>query len=142
MNRISAIALFVAAGFATVLNASAATRLSETTVPFAFTVNGTTLPAGTYIVNSLSPNLVQISSTDTRHPNTVTVLTREGAKMNPAGSTELVFAAYGNQYFLHEIVAPLRSTDAVVPVSREEKKARVEWASKSGGSEPVLVALK
>ncbi len=141
MNRISAIALFAAASFATLHNASAQTALSRTTIPFAFSVNGTTLPAGTYIVTSVSPDLMKISSSDHKHPNTVTVLTSESAGMNRDGSSKLVFTEYGSQYFLHEIVAPQSSTDAVVPVSRQEKRVRVEWASKSGG-EPVLVALK
>lgn len=141
MNRISTIALFVAAGFATLHSASAQSRLTKATIPFAFTVNGTTLPAGTYVVNSLSSNLVEIKSTDHSHPNSVTVLTSDNGAMNPSGSTRLVFEAYGTQYFLHEIVCPLHSTDAVVPVSKQEKKVRMELASKGGG-QPVLVALK
>lgn len=141
MNRISAIALLAVAGFASTYRASAQSRLTQTTVPFAFIVNGTTLPAGTYIVNSLSPNLMEIRSADTKHPNTVTVLTREGSMWNPHAASQLVFEAYGSQYFLHEIVCPTRTVDAVVPVSQQEKRAAQEWASK-GGERPVLVALK
>ncbi|HWB32852.1 MAG TPA: hypothetical protein VG714_06745 [Acidobacteriaceae bacterium] len=140
MNRIAAIALFTIASFITLHRASAAT-ITETRVPFAFTVNGITLPAGTYVVTSSSPNVMQISSTDHNHPNTVTVITREYAPGDPDGPAMLVFEAYGSQYFLHEIICPLRSTDAIVPASDQEKKVGKEWAGRNGG-QPVLVAVR
>jgi hypothetical protein len=141
MNRISAIALFAAATFATVHSASAQQILAVSKIPFAFTVNGATLPAGTYTVRSLSPNLMEIRSNDFNHPMGVTVSARDSEKINLDRPAELIFVAYGSQYFLHEIVSPPNATDAVVPTSKEEKKVRVEWASKSG-SEPVQIALK
>ena len=141
MNRISAIALLAVAGFTATYRASAQSLVTRATVPFAFTVKGITLPAGTYIVNSLAPDLMQIQSVDTKHPNAVTILTGEGSKWNPDAATELIFEAYGSQYFLHEIVCPMRTIDAKVPISQEEKKVASEWASR-GGDQPVLVALK
>ena len=52
MNRISAIALFVAASFVTAGSALAQDHRVQATVPFSFTVNGATLPAGTYTIGS------------------------------------------------------------------------------------------
>ena len=140
MNRIAAIALFVVAGFATTHSATAETRVVATNIPFAFTVNGTTIPAGTYYVYSVSPHLMQIRSTDFQHPRTVSVTTFDSSQSKAGDATKLVFKNYGGQYFLHEIVSPAYSTDAEVPASNQEKKVRVEWAGKSGG-QPVLVAL-
>ena len=82
MNRISAIALLAAATFATVHSTSAQSLVTKANVPFAFTVKGTTLPAGTYLVNSLTPNLMQIESLDTKHPIAVTILTRDSSASN------------------------------------------------------------
>lgn len=141
MNRISAIALLAVAGFAATYSVSAQSLVTKATVPFAFTVKDTILPAGTYIVSSLAPNLMEIQSADTKHPITVTVLTREDAKWNRDSATQLVFEAYGSQYFLHEIVCPMRTIDAVVRTTEQEKKVAQQWASK-GADRPVLVALK
>jgi hypothetical protein len=141
MNRISAIALFAAATFAAVHSASAQQILTVSNVPFAFTVNGTTLPAGSYTVRSLSSSLMEIRSNDFMHPMAVRVSAHDSDKISLNRPAELIFEAYGNQYFLHEVVSPTNSTDAVVFASKEEKKARMEWASRRG-SEPVQIALK
>ena len=64
MNRISAIALLAVAGFATIHSASAQSLVSRTKVPFAFTVKGITLPAGTYqIVPRLREGEIRSSTT-------------------------------------------------------------------------------
>lgn len=141
MNRISAIALFVAATFASMQSASAQSRIAQATVPFSFSVNNTTLPAGTYFVSSVARNMLKITSADHKHPNAVTFLTNDTGAVSQHGSTRLVFNAYGNEYFLRAIICPSNATDVTLPVSTQEEKVSVEWASKSGG-EPLLVALK
>ena len=84
---------------------------------------------------------MEIRSNDFKHPMGGDRFGRDSDKMNRDRPAELVFVAYGSQYFLHEIVSPPNSIDAVVPASKQEKQARTEWASKSG-SEPVQIALK
>jgi hypothetical protein len=70
-----------------------------------------------------------------------TVSARDSDKINLDRPAELIFVAYGSQYFLPEVVSPPNATDAVVAASKLETQARKEWASKSG-SEPVQIALK
>jgi hypothetical protein len=41
---------------------------------------------------------------------------------------ELVFAKYGNQYFLHEVLCSALSMNVALPTSRLEKRARIQEA--------------
>jgi hypothetical protein len=144
MHRTSTIALFVLASFFTIQRASAQdTRLSKVTIPFAFTVNDTALPAGKYVVSSLSvesPDTLVIASRDFHHPISVIVMTSPSGRVNRDHLTRLVFNTYGGRYFLREIVSRTNSTDAILSISRKEKKAVAEMAG-SGGGQPVLVAI-
>jgi hypothetical protein len=62
MNRITAIALFVGAALMTANSATAQSSVVKVNVPFAFTVNNTFLPAGSYLVgfDSANPELLVI----------------------------------------------------------------------------------
>ena len=62
MKNLTAIALFVAAGIATAGSALAQDHKVTATVPFNFTVNGRTLPAGNYTIGneSNSPRMLTI----------------------------------------------------------------------------------
>ncbi len=62
MNRIAAIALFVGAALMTTNSATAQSSVVKVNVPFAFTVNNTFLPAGSYFVgfDSANPELLVI----------------------------------------------------------------------------------
>ncbi len=144
MNRMFTIALFVLASFAADNASAQGTPLLKVTIPFAFTVNDTTLPAGEYVVSSLSlefPDTLVIASCDFHHPRLVTMMTLGNVTLNSNTGKNLVFNLYRNRYFLHEIVSPIDSTDAILPTSKREKKLLVELAS-NGGGEPVLVAIK
>ena len=85
----------------------------------------------------MSPNVIAIRNNQT----SISMLNVGHQEEKKAGSNVLVFKKYGEQYFLHEIVCPMRTIDAKVPISQEEKKVAGEWASR-GGDRPVLVALK
>jgi hypothetical protein len=144
MNRVFKIALFIFASFALIHSASAQHAISRVTIPFAFTVAGTTLPAGEYVVSSLSfesPDTLVISSSNFHHPRSARIMTLGNDKVIANRANSLIFNAYGSRYFLHEIVSPTNSTDAILPTSKQEKKLLVELA-RNGGGQPVLVAIE
>ena len=72
------------------------------TVPFAFTLENTDLPAGTYTVSILSPyNMIKVQSADGRKVAWIAVipsLKSEGSKQ-----AKLVFHSFGNEYFLAQV---------------------------------------
>lgn len=93
---LSVIVTLAVAGFAALHNKVKAS------VPFAFTVNGKTLPAGQYTVApSNNGNVLTISNAETKQGVVVIAQVCEvGADSKP----QLIFNRYGNQYFLAKIV--------------------------------------
>jgi hypothetical protein len=141
MNRISAIALFVAASFVTAGSAMAQDHRVQATVPFNFTVNGESLPAGTYVIGSdiSSPRIVTISDR-AKKVNLMAVTLPDSSSSHV--SNKLVFHKYGNQYFLSEIRCDSASMNAHLTTSKQEKwaKARTQEAALREDNN-VLVAL-
>jgi len=123
MNRIAAIALSVAATLMAAGSAMAQNRAVEVTVPFSFTVNNTTLPAGSYSIAS-----------DPTHPNTLVVRDRTGSvkavnvgisDASSIGKTStLIFHRYGSQYFLSEIRFASANSSLYFPANKQELRAR------------------
>jgi hypothetical protein len=134
----SAIALFVASLFIT---AGVWAQAVKANVPFDFTINNTTVPAGTYTISSTSSDVLRIYS-DQRHVHLLTTALMDSG--NGAKANVLVFHRYGDQYFLSEI----RSKDSSsmnmrLPVWKSEKQARAAKTQVAGIplSSDVLVAL-
>src|ERR1700722_16237278 len=101
MNRIATLALFVAATFISVDNASAQNQV-KVNVPFSFTVGTSTMPAGSYTIrsDSGSRNLVYLTNWGENTKAMALGITEQG-NLNEAG--KLVFHRVGDQYFLSEI---------------------------------------
>lgn len=141
MNRISAIALFVAASFVTAGSAMAQDHRVQATVPFNFTVNGETLPAGTYIIGSdvSTPRIVTITERAKNvHLMAVTLPDQNASRP----TNKLVFHKYGNQYFLSEIRCDSVSMNAHLATSKQEKWAKAQTQEAALRSDnDVLVAL-
>jgi hypothetical protein len=135
----SAIALFVASLFIT---AGVWAQAVKATVPFDFTIDKTTLPAGTYIISSTSSDHEVLRISDQKHVHLLTTALMDQSS-DPKRNV-LVFHKYGNQYFLSEI----RSKDSSsmnlrLPVWNAEKRARAAQTQEAGIplSSDVLVAL-
>jgi hypothetical protein len=141
MKNLTAIALFVAAGFVTAGSALAQDHKVTATVPFNFTVNGRTLPAGTYTIgnDADSPRILTIAD----RKDGVAVMSLAIPDSGYAADNKLVFHRYGNQYFLSEV----RTTGGVMSchlsTSKQEKwaKAQTQEASLRVNND-VLIALK
>jgi hypothetical protein len=125
MNRLTAIALLSTATFITIGSALAQAQTVEATIPFAFVVRSQVLPAGTYRISSLGHNLVQIGTRDKR----AVEMSTTHFNNNGAGSdARLIFAKYGDQYFLREILCDSSAINATLPASKLEKLARIREA--------------
>jgi hypothetical protein len=141
MNRISAIALFVAASFVTVGSAMAQDHRVQATVPFNFTVNGNSLPAGTYTIGSevAAPNVITITDR-AKHVSLMAIALPDQNSARPAN--KLVFHKYGNQYFLSEIRCDNASMNLHLTASKQEKwaKSQTQVADVRANND-VMVAL-
>ena len=87
-------------------------------VPFDFMVNGKTLPAGHYTVESGSiQSVLVIRSWETKQAaSAVTQSCEVGAGSKP----QLIFRRYGDQYFLAKVIG---DTGAELPKSKAEREA-------------------
>ena len=135
MKRIFAIALFAASSLAAAGNLSAQDHMVKANIPFDFTLNNNVLPAGTYTISSLSPNAVQVRNVN-GHVAELSLVQNDDKRSN---TPVLVFQRYGNQYFLHEILAA-NALNVTVPRSKREQRRQQE--AKVEESNQTLVALK
>lgn len=122
MKRIAAIALIVGATLMMANSATAQSSLVKVNVPFAFTVNNTYLPAGSYIFGF-----------DSSHPDLLVIRDQKNAvKAWDTGQRDtfgqgnphaLIFHRYGDQYFLREVRLEFASGGIELSASRSEKRA-------------------
>jgi hypothetical protein len=77
-------------------------RLMKVDVPFAFAAEGQTLPAGEYLVLTVTPERsIRIVSSDGKHSAVVTTLPNYAS--SPSENSRLVFHRYGDEYFLTQV---------------------------------------
>jgi hypothetical protein len=100
----------------------------EATVPFAFTVGDTRLPAGKYEIRTLddnSPSVLEISSVDGR--TSVAFDTEDATTPGDhlAKTTELVFDKVGDHYFLSQVWVSGSQSGSELVKSRMQKRLEV-----------------
>jgi hypothetical protein len=77
-------------------------QLMKVTIPFAFGVEDHSLPAGQYLVFTVTPERsIRIVSTDGKHSAIVNDLPNYASQPSP--NSRLVFHRYGNEYFLAQV---------------------------------------
>jgi hypothetical protein len=96
-------------------------------VPFAFSVDNVTLPAGDYTVHQVlhsdDPQLVEIQSTDGQHAAALAITVNH--RPLPRGThPDLLFDKYGNKEFLHAVRLPSVTGAVLMPSSSEVQAAR------------------
>lgn len=95
----------------------------DVNIPFQFHVGGKQLPAGNYVIRSVSPTdgtAMEIQRADGR---VVALFLAERSDMSSAtGSDGLIFDQVGNNYFLSQIVDADRGTDTEVFNSDDREK--------------------
>jgi hypothetical protein len=122
MKRITAIALFVAASTLGTGIALAQDDAVRATMPFDFTVGSRLLPAGTYQINRIHNDLIEIQSAD----KGVAILSASISDENQSkNGPVLVFDKYGGQYFLREVLSgPAGALNVNLPLSASEERVR------------------
>ena len=77
-------------------------RLMKVNVPFTFAVENHSLPAGEYLVLTMTPERsIRIVSVDGKHSAIVNTLPNYAK--SPSETSRLVFHKYGNEYFLTQV---------------------------------------
>jgi pectate lyase len=97
----------------------------KVSVPFAFNVGNTELPAGDYTVRVVNPtsdsSVLQIASVDGKFTTMVRTIDVEGWAKSTA---RLTFRHYGSQYFLAQVWMAAESNGFAAPNSSNEKNLR------------------
>ena len=97
---ITIILLFTAASLLAQMMSSQ--QLMKVDIPFAFSVEDYSLPAGEYLVLTVTPERsIRIVSTDGKHSAIVHDLPNYTSEPSP--NSRLVFHRYGNEYFLTQV---------------------------------------
>ena len=81
-------------------------QTAQANIPFEFTVQSQTLPAGHYSLSSLSfaSPVIQVTNLDTGKSTAVLTMPAKEAKSNEAA--KIIFLCYADRYFLAEVRAP------------------------------------
>jgi hypothetical protein len=137
MKRIITIAIFAFASILSVNKALAQAPAMQVNVPFNFTAGNKLLPPGTYTITLVSAGAIEIRNR-AQHISIGTVVLPDNRESENGG--ELVFARYGNQYFLHEISCPFASMNVSLPATRSEKRVRMQEAMVQNASQVLLAA--
>ncbi len=138
MKRITAIALLAIANFAVAGTSFAQSKAVQAKVPFDFTVGNKVLPSGMYTIEEESPWSIVIKNHD-KAVERVSVVEQDGKKAASGG--KLIFHKYGSQYFLSEILSDQANMNVQVPVSKTEKRVKLQEAMITPSSE-TLVATR
>lgn len=121
MKRITTLALLSIATLISVPAANAQVQL-KANVPFAFTVADKPLPAGEYTITAPDNGIVRLQNAKLHSMATVAV---GRSYTDPSKKNLLVFAKYGNQYFLRQILSPTtQRLNVTVPMFNREKRVR------------------
>jgi len=137
MKRITAIALLAIANFAVAGTSFAQSRTVQAKVPFDFTVGNKLLPSGTYTIEEESPWFIVIKNHD-KPVERVSVVQQDGKKAATGG--KLVFHKYGSQYFLSEVLSDRANMNVQVPVSKTEKRVKLQEAMIAPSSDTFIAA--
>jgi hypothetical protein len=107
-------------------------------VPFNFTVGDKLLPPGLYTITLASEGIIEIRNRD-QHVSIWSTVLQDNQESRTGG--ELVFARYGNQYFLHEVLCDFATMNVYLPTTKSEKRVRMEEA-KVENAKQILLAMK
>jgi hypothetical protein len=109
------------------------------TVPFAFTVGQSEMPAGTYTLTRFSDSAIVVRDSNTAKG--VVSLFLLGQASNSDSTPRLVFNKYGDKYFLSQVSPGSGKSVMQLPASKLEKEVRL--ASTGGVSkQKAVVAAK
>jgi hypothetical protein len=138
MKRIITIAVFAFTVILSVGRTLAQVPAIRVDVPFNFTAGDKLLPPGLYTITLASAGIIEIRNRD-QHISIGTTVLPDNRKSENGG--ELVFARYGNQYFLREILCDSAAMNVNLPATRSEKRVRMQEAMVESANH-ILLAMK
>ena len=115
-----------------------AQTIVKANVPFAFTVGQTEMPAGNYLVSSVSESAIAITDRNTG-TSVISLFRSEQAKNNDE-TAKLVFHRYGEKYFLSQIGRGFGGSLIQLPTSKQEQEAQIQTARLASQKEVVVGA--
>lgn len=122
MKRIATFVLSVAATFLTTGAAVAQQNVDRVTIPFDFTVNGTSLPAGDYTIASNLNNPAALIIRD-EAGNALAMSVGMNDRTGELDPGTLIFHQYGDQYFLRNVSFAGFGQAVFFPASALEQRA-------------------
>lgn len=138
-NLFGILAILMILSLSIVVPNMSAQTIAKATVPFPFTVGQTEMPAGNYIISSVSDSAIAIMGRE-KGTNVVGLVRSEQPKTND-GATKLVFHKYGDKYFLSQVARGFGGNVIQLPTSKQEKEAQIQYARQASHNE-VAVAAK
>jgi hypothetical protein len=139
MKHTFATALLAAASLMAPTGASAQ-KMQQATIPFDFTVGQRLLPAGTYVIDHVRPDVIAVRGWKGKElVSALTLITSTSeVEKNP---DKLIFHRYGDQYFLSEIRGGLRESAGTVGTSKLEKRLQLQQGA-AANQDNAVIALK
>jgi hypothetical protein len=124
MNRnLVGILIAVAASLLISVPNTYAQTVTMATVPFAFTVGQSEMPAGTYTITPVSDSAIVIRDSNTAK-GVVSLVRSELANRGDV-TPKLVFNRYGGKYFLSQVSPGFGHGVMQLPASKLEKELRI-----------------
>jgi hypothetical protein len=138
MRKLIVFALLAFAGLGSASLASAQERQLRGQIPFGFTAGSARLSAGQYRITYDMSGLVTFRNIDNGDSAMTFVGADRGIK---DGKCALIFAQYGDQYFLKQSQCNAVNANFFVPTSRLERKA-LEQAAVQVDSQQTVIAMR
>ena len=101
-----------------------AQAIATASVPFAFTVEDTEMPAGSYVITSVSDSAIAVINRS-KGTGVISLFHSEQPRNNNY-TTKLVFHRYGDTYFLSQVARGSGETVIQLPISKQENQAQVQ----------------
>lgn len=127
MKRMITIALLAVASLMTTLSANAQ-AMSKVTIPFDFTVGRQVLPAGTYFITQLSPEVIELDNSMHLIHFRVGVIPEDSVSERP---NRMVFHQYGDRHFLIQLRGGVGAYVSKFYPSRLERNVRLEQSAEA-----------
>lgn len=140
MNRkLVGILMILAASLLVSVPNTYAQDVTTATVPFAFTVGRSELPAGTYTISHVLPDVIAVRDRNTG--KALMTLIRPEWPGKSDGTPKLLFNKYGNKYFLSRVSPGSGASPMQLPTSQLERELRIA-STRSAPEETVIAAKK
>lgn len=139
-NVYGALMIFVLALIVSVPMTQAQAR-ARASVPFDFSLDQKSMPAGAYEISSLNDRVLVVRNLETRQAQLMIESMHVAlSQASAAPHAKLVFHKYGDQYFLAEVWDGQSTIGIAFPESKREKELKIAGTNLSG-PETVIIAM-